>query len=126
MKRVYIAGPYSSDNVIGALENIRRGQRMATKLLQHGVAVFCPWLDHQLFLQLREGETISLETIQEHSLAWMRVSDAVLVLKGYETSKGTLAEMKEAYALDKPVFFNPLDLYAWLDESKWLAEKVQT
>ena len=64
MKRVYIAGPYSSDNIIGGLENIRRGRRMAAKLLQHGIAVFCPWLDSELFMQLREGETITLEQIQ--------------------------------------------------------------
>ncbi len=47
MLKIYIAGPYSSDNILQGLENIRRGQRMAAKLLQHGLAVFCPWLDHQ-------------------------------------------------------------------------------
>lgn len=118
MKRVYIAGPYSSDNIIQGLENIRSGMRMAAKLLQHGLAVFCPWLDHQLFLQLREGEEISLETIQAHSLAWLRAADAVLVLKGFQASKGTLAEMKAAYDIDKPVFFNPLDLYEWVKEEE--------
>jgi len=89
---------------------------MATKLLLHGFAVFAPWCDHQLFLQLREGETISLETIQAHSMAWLRVADAVLVLKGFETSRGTLAEIAVAYELDLPVFYNPLDLYSWNDQ----------
>lgn len=118
MKRIYIAGPYSAPNIIQGLENIRAGQRMATKLLLHGFAVFAPWLDHQLFLQLREGETISLETIQEHSMAWLRVADAVLVLKGFEASKGTLAEMRVAYELEKPVFFNVMDLYSWDDRNQ--------
>lgn len=113
MVKVYIAGPYSADNIIQGLENMRYGMRMATKLLLHGFAVFAPWLDHHLFLQLREGETISLETIQKHSMEWLKVSDAVLVLRGFHASKGTLAEMKVAYDLEKPVFFNYLDLVNW-------------
>ena len=116
MKKIYIAGPYSATNIIQGLENIRAGQRMATKLLLHGFAVFAPWLDHQLFLQLREGETISLETIQAHSMEWLKVADAVLVLKGFEASRGTLEEMRVAYDLEKPVFFNPMDLYSWNDQ----------
>lgn len=117
MRKIYIAGPYSSDNIIGGIENIRHGRRMATKLLLHGFAVFCPWLDSELFMQLREGEQISLETIQEHSMAWLRVADAVLVLKGFEASKGTLAEMREAYDLGIPVYFNYLDLVNDLERS---------
>jgi nucleoside 2-deoxyribosyltransferase len=118
MKRVYIAGPYSSDNVLGVLDNVRAGMRMATKLLQHGFAVFCPWTDHQLFFQLREGESISIETIQAHSMEWLKVSDAVLVLKGFEASRGTLEEMRVAYSLDKPVYFNPCELYQWAEKEK--------
>jgi nucleoside 2-deoxyribosyltransferase len=117
MKRIYLAGPYSSNTVIGALENIRAGQRMATKLLLQGFAVFTPWLDFQLFLQLREGESISLETIQAHSMAWLRAADALFVLKGFQTSKGTLAEMQEAYHLDIPVFFNEYDLREWMNRA---------
>lgn len=117
MKRVYIAGPYSSDDIIKGLGNIRTGMRMAAKLLQHGLAVFCPWLDHQLFLQLREGEEITLKTIQAHSMAWLRASDAILALKGWESSKGTLAEIAEANTREIPVFFNYMDLVQWSEES---------
>jgi len=113
MKRVYIAGPYSSDNIIGGLENIRRGRRMAAKLLQHGIAVFCPWLDSELFMQLREGEVITLETIQKHSIAWLTASEAVLCLRGWETSRGTLTEIQVANECNIPVFFNAADLITW-------------
>lgn len=125
MIKVYIAGPYSSDNVLGVLENVRAGMRMATKLLQHGFAVFCPWTDHQLFLQLREGEGISIDTIQAHSMEWLKVSDAVLVLKGFEASRGTLEEMRTAYALEKPVFFNPCELYQWAEKENQTSEQHQ-
>lgn len=117
MKRVYVAGPYSADNILKGLENIRAGQRMAAKLLQRGYAVFCPWLDHQLFLQIREGEAISLETIQAHSMAWLQASDAVLVLRGWQASKGTLAEIMRALDLRIPIFYNSFDLDEWAKES---------
>lgn len=86
---------------------------MATKLIMNNIAPICPWLDSELFLQLREGEAISLETIQEVSMSYLRKADAVMVLKGHETSKGTMAELKEAYALDIPVFFGYFELCAW-------------
>ena len=113
MKRVYIAGPYSSDNILGGLENIRRGMRMAAKLLQRGIAVFCPWLDHQFFFQLREGEKISLDVIQAHSMEWLKASHAVLVLRGHENSAGTKKEIETAVMAGIPVFFSYLDLLAW-------------
>jgi len=125
MIKVYIAGPYSSDNVLGVLGNIAAGMRMASKLLQKGFAVFCPWTDHQLFFQLREGESVSLEVIQEHSMEWLKVADAVLVLQGYHASKGTLAEMKVAYSMDKPVFFNPCELYRWAENESQTSEQYQ-
>lgn len=105
MKRVYVAGRYSAPNVIDALENIRRGERASAELLLKGYAVFCPWLDHQLFLQLRDDEKIDLQTIQNHSLAWLEVSDLVYVLKGWETSIGTKKEIELAQSLGIPVVF---------------------
>ena len=86
---------------------------MAAKLLQHGIAVFCPWTDHQLFLQLREGEVIDLETIRAHSVEWMKVSDAVLALKGWAQSKGTMKELTLALDLGLPVFYSTPDLITW-------------
>lgn len=45
MIKVYVAGPYSADNVIDVLKNIVRGEHMAATLFQLGYAPFCPWLD---------------------------------------------------------------------------------
>ena len=41
--RVYVAGPYSADNVIDVLENIRKGQRASVEILLDGHDPFCPW-----------------------------------------------------------------------------------
>ena len=110
MKKVYIAGSYSSDNVLDILDNIRKGIRAGTEVLLAGFSPYIPWLDYNIFLQLRDDEQISVSDIQEHSLAWLEVSDAVLVLPDYENSKGTLAEIKRAGELGIPVYYNLEDL----------------
>ena len=106
MKRIYIAGPYSSTNVITVFRNMRNGMRMATELILLGYAVFCPWLDYNLFLQLGEHEHIDLEVIQAHSMAWLEVSDAILILPNHHTSKGTLAEIARAKELGIPIYYS--------------------
>lgn len=110
LKRVYIAGSYSSDNVLKVLENIRKGIRAGTEVLLAGFSPFIPFLDYNVFLQLREGEVISVDTIQAHSLSWLEVCQAVLVLPGSENSKGTQKEIQRAYELDIPTFYNLDDL----------------
>lgn len=113
MKKIYIAGPYSSDTVIGMLGNIRNGIKMAARIMAGGFAVFCPWLDHQIFLHLPDGSEMGVPFFQEASMEWLKVSDAVLVLSGWEKSNGTKSEIQVAKDLGIPVFFGLLDLYEW-------------
>lgn len=107
--RVYMAGPYSADNVIDVLENIRRGQFAAYRLLKAGLAPFCPWLDYQFSLV---GH-VSLDEYKKYSIAWLEASDAVLVLSNWEKSSGTKAEITRAEQLGIPVFFKEDDLFQW-------------
>ena len=104
MKRVYIAGPYSADNVIDVLENMRRGMRMGVRVFLAGYAPWVPWHDFHHQLMFRGDESLSVENYYEMSMAWLVVSDAVLVLPGWKNSKGTLAELKKASRLHIPIF----------------------
>ena len=110
MKRVYVAGPYSADNVITVLDNMRRGMRVSLEVFLAGFAPFSPWMDYHYQLQLKENEALSVKDYYEYSLAWLEVSDAILVLPNSENSKGVQAELVKAKELKIPIFFNLKDL----------------
>jgi hypothetical protein len=99
MKRIYVAGKYSSDNIIQGLQNMREGMKASAKILKLGYAPFCPFLDYQFSF----FEDVTVEEYYAYSMAWLEVSDEVWVLPGWEKSKGTKAEIKRAKELDIPV-----------------------
>ena len=112
MKRVYVAGPYSADNVIDVFENMRRGMRMGVRVFLAGYAPWVPWHDFHHQLMFRDGESLSIDIddYYEMSMAWLVVSDAVLVLPGWLNSKGTVAEVDKASRLNIPIFHSLEDL----------------
>jgi len=112
MKRVYVAGAYSADNVCDVLANMRRGMRWATKVFLAGHAPFCPWHDfhYELMLREEEGEKLTLEDYYQFSLAWLRASDVVFVTPGWRTSYGTIREIELARSLGIPVVFKLEDI----------------
>lgn len=106
MKRVYVAGKYNDKDVISVLRNMRKGINASVDLLIRGYAPFCPWLDFQFGL----NNELSIELYKEYSMAWLRVSDAVLMVDGWENSKGAIAEKEEAERLGIPVYYNVEDV----------------
>ena len=109
MKRIYIAGPYSANNIHDGFRNMRVGMKMAVRLLSGKFAPFCPWLDYQMIL-MDTYNKIPPERFYEYSLQWLRVSDAMLVLPGWQNSKGTKKEIAFAENYRIPIFFKIEDL----------------
>jgi len=109
MKRIYVAGPYSADNVMDVLRNIRNGIEASQAVFMEGYAPFCPWLDYHYVLMDFE-DALTLEDFYNYSIAWLAVSDGILVLEGWETSKGTLAEIEYAKLYHIPIFYNIDDI----------------
>ena len=99
--KIYLAGPYSGDNVISVLSNIRQGIQAAADLMRKGHIVYCPFLD--FLIGLMPGEAIPQEIYQVNSLAWINCCDLLLLLPGWETSNGTKREIKEAESHGIPV-----------------------
>ena len=106
MKRVYVAGPYSADNFIDCLENMRKGMRAGVEVFLAGYSPWVPWHDFHHQLMFRDGESLSVNDYYEMSMAWLVVSDAMLVLPGWQESKGTMAEIAKAVELCIPIFFS--------------------
>ena len=104
MKRIYIAGSYSADNVIDVLDNIRKGMRAGTECLLKGFSPFVPWFDFHFQLMLRENEKLTVEDYYNYCIVWLEVSDEVWVLPNSENSKGTQKEIKKAIELGIPVY----------------------
>lgn len=106
MKRVYLAGPYNAPSIIESLDNMRRGMRMAVRILMAGYAPFTPWLDYHYRLMQREGEEVAREMYQAQSMAWLEVSDAMMVMPNSENSIGTQTEIARAKELGILVFYS--------------------
>ena len=97
--RIYVAGKYSDDNIISCLDNIREGIKVCAKILKDGNEPFCPWLDYKF----QFFEELKVEDYYRYSMAWLEVSEELWILPNYETSRGTLAEIKRAKELNIPI-----------------------
>ena len=113
MKMIYIAGAYSGETLTLAA-NIRKGRRVAADLALKGFyAFYCPWLD----LELAVLEDLPMEAFQQNGLEHLRRSDCVLLVPGWEESRGTKRELELAHELGLPVFQAMWELEKWMVEA---------
>ena len=99
-KRVYIAGKL---NDMAVDYNKNRSKMMYTGLMAHklGFSVFIPCLIEQLALLDGHWE---YGDYFDNSQPWLEVCDAILLVKGWKDSPGTLAEIETAKKLNIPIF----------------------
>jgi len=102
MKRVYVAGAYSADNILDCLKNIGRGEEYSSKIFLAGFAPFCPWHDKDYVIK-NWRESFTVKMFYDYSMAWLEVSDIMFLVPGYETSGGTLKEIERANELLIPI-----------------------
>ena len=110
--RIYLAGSYSADNILGVLNNIKIGNKIAAKYIKDGYAVFSPFLDYQFHF----FEDLSITDYYEYSLAFLEVCDEMWVLPNWENSKGTKMEIE--FALN-----NQIPIKYLREEDLWLLKK---
>lgn len=113
MKRIYVAGKYSADNVLDVFKNIGRGEKVCARLFALGFYPFCPWHDKSYVIDNPEGK-FTVEQFHKHSMAWLDVSDAMFLVPGWEGSNvGVPKEIARAEELLIPIFENETSLVMW-------------
>jgi len=100
--KIYIAGKYSSNNIIDIFKNIREGVKISAKILKLGHIPFCPFLDYQFLFY----EDLSVEDLRKYSIEWLKVCDILFVLPNSEKSKGTQEEIKIAQKWGIPIIYS--------------------
>jgi len=98
--RVYVAGKLN-DDAVGYLYNVHKMMETAEACRLAGFSVFIPAID--LLCGIKHGYS-SYEDYFENGQPWLMASDAVLLTPGWESSKGTAAEIATAESLGIPVF----------------------
>lgn len=112
MKKVYVAGAYSADNVLDVLKNIGRGNYYSAYLFKLGFAPFCPWHDKDFVFALWDEE-FSVKEFYNYSMQFLEVCDAIFLVPGWENSMGTKKEIERANQLNIPIFSDVDELLDW-------------
>jgi len=99
---IYICGPYRNSNEELKRENILHALRVSVRLWELGWFCITPHLNTANF----EFYTDLDESIRlEGGLEMLRRCDCVFMLKGFETSAGSLKEYELAQKLGLPTYF---------------------
>lgn len=106
VNKIYIAGKLN-DNAVNYIKNMHNMIRTANKIRRLGYSVYIPCLD--ILSGLVEGD-MEYADYFENNLPWLEAADVIFVLPGYETSKGTQAEILHAERLGIPVYFDIKEL----------------
>jgi hypothetical protein len=110
--KIYIAGNYSSDNIIDGLKNIGYGRKAAAHLFSIGFAPFAPWWDASFVTDNPTGD-YTKDMFYAASLQWMESSDAIYVISGVGKGGGVDMEIARAKSLGIPVFYELKELISW-------------
>lgn len=100
MNKVYVAGKLNSD-AVGYIKNCHKMIKTARKLRSNGYSVYIPCIDY--LEGLVDGE-FEYNDYFDNSQPWLKASDAVFLVPGWETSNGTKIEIETAELHNIPIF----------------------
>lgn len=112
-KLVYVAGPYSAPTVHERIIHIHKAWEVGAKLGALGVMPIVPHKNTELYDDVQPG-TFWLEG----TLELMRRCDAVMLVDGWEWSRGTCGEIREARARGLPIFVLLAQVRRWLTKGE--------
>ena len=106
----YIAGPYRAANAWDQEQNIRRAEAVALEVAGLGAVAVCPHTQSRFF-----GGTLNSEYWLRATMEMMTRCDAVVLVKGWRKSAGSVAERKRALELGLPVLDGVGVFREWLE-----------
>ena len=108
MRVVYVAGAFRANTQWGIMLNVRKAEDVSLELWKRGCAVICPHTMTQHF-QDECPDKVWLEGCIE----LLKRCDAIFMVDGWTTSRGSREELKIAEQLGMPIYFDlekiPLD-----------------
>jgi hypothetical protein len=102
---VYVAGPYTAPDAWTREANIRRAEAVSLEVLRIGHYPICPHtMSRHFFGAVPEAVAIAW------GLDLVRVSEALVLVSGWQDSAGTRTEIELARTLGLPVYRDFVDL----------------
>ena len=113
MKIIFIAGAYIGDGTVPVIErNIREAEKYAIALANREVGFFCPH-KHTEHFNIGEKSTAPEQFYYDLDFHFLKnIADAVLVVPGWENSKGTKKELEWVKEKGLKIFYpkDPTDI----------------
>ena len=109
MKVVYIAGRFSAPDQWQRARNVRAAETLAFAVAEVGAMPLNPLNNTHNFYG-----TLTEEFWYDGTLELLRRCDAVILVPGWDGSKGVQAEIDEALARKMPLFERVEELATWL------------
>lgn len=106
---VFVSGPLRSDRPSQVGANVLTAQEAVLMLVQLGCAPFCPHT--ALGWSLGRMDELHAASVNR---TFLQLSDAVYVLPGWASSRGTIVELAHAQRAGKPMLASPQEVSAWL------------
>ena len=106
MKLIYIAGPYTTEDIYNLRRNIMRAEKAGREVFKRG---HIPVIPHSLGDALDTGKDFKHFRHQDwmHKLCLPLLSrcDGILLIDGWQQSKGARMEFEHAQNNNMPVFY---------------------
>jgi len=107
-KLIYIAGPYTAENTYSLRRNILKAEAAAREVMKHG---FVPVIPHSLGDALDTGSKFKHfqhhDWMQKLCLPLLSRCDGLLLIEGWQNSKGSRIEFDFAQTNNMPIFYKP-------------------
>lgn len=109
MKLAYIVGPYTSDSKLQVEKNILKAKELALKVIDEleGYFPVTPHLNTAWFDVLGSAD---YKYYIDGTMALMLKCDVIVLVDGWQYSKGSVGEVKKALEIGMPIYNSDLEL----------------